>query len=144
MGNRFLEGIVEIDFALYSSSWGRLQCNAKTYDDKKYHSWAGLPDEKLTLDMLVDAIKSVDKQIQDKEVKMNKLLTADDGHEFRRDNDALDLAIPAEDAFDYGFEEGAKAQLKKMIEWLQNTSMDAHITVFQVSTKEWETLQKEV
>lgn len=39
----------------------------------------------------------------------NRLLTDEDGHEFRRDNDIL-LDITAEDAFDYGFEQGAKEQ----------------------------------
>ena len=37
------------------------------------------------------------------------LLEGEDGHEFRRTND-VELAMTAEDAFDYGFEEGSQAQ----------------------------------
>ena len=38
----------------------------------------------------------------------------------------------------------AKAQAKKLAEWLRQPSMDAHTTVLQVSTKEWEALLKEI
>lgn len=68
MSDRFLAGITDISFALYPSSWGRLQCNAKTHNGKQYHSWAGRPEQELTLDMLLDAIKRIDEQIPPKEV----------------------------------------------------------------------------
>lgn len=59
----FLGAICEIHFALYSSSWGRLQCNAETIYGKKYQSWTGRPEEKVTLQMLIDAIKLIDEQV---------------------------------------------------------------------------------
>jgi len=34
------------------------------------------------------------------------------------------------------------ADIKWFVKWLQDTNMDAHTTVFQVSTKDWEALQK--
>ena len=37
-----------------------------------------------------------------------------------------------------------KGQLKRVVEWLQDTSFDAHTTVFQVSTKKWQELQEEI
>lgn len=63
----FLVGITEINFALYPSSWGRLQCNAETYDGKKYHSWAGRADQTLTRQMLIDALDFINIQIKEKE-----------------------------------------------------------------------------
>jgi len=42
------------------------------------------------------------------------------------------------------FKKGNKAQLKKVVEWLKDTSMDAHTTVFQVSTKKWQALLEEI
>ena len=35
----------------------------------------------------------------------------------------------------------AEAQRKKIIRWLKKGSMDAHITILQVSTKEWQALR---
>lgn len=64
----FLSGIDSIDFALYPSSWGRLQCNAETYDGKKYHSWTGRPEQDVTLQMLIDAINLIDDQVQKAEI----------------------------------------------------------------------------
>lgn len=43
------------------------------------------------------------------EIPEGALLTENDGHDFRSVND-IELIMTAEDAFDYGFEEGAKAQ----------------------------------
>ena len=38
----------------------------------------------------------------------------------------------------------AEAQLKKVADWLKRSSMDGHTTILQVSTREYETLLKEV
>ena len=65
MAGSFLGAITDINFSLYASSWGRLQCNAETGDGKVYHSWTGRPEQELTLQMLVDAIELIDKQIQE-------------------------------------------------------------------------------
>ena len=59
----FLVGVTDISFSIYPSSWGRLQCNAQTYDGKQYQAWAGRPEQDLTMQMLIDAIELIDKQI---------------------------------------------------------------------------------
>ncbi len=64
-GKAILEGIGDISFALYPSSWGRLQCNAESVGGKEYHSWTGRPEQELTLKMFIDAIELIDKQIQE-------------------------------------------------------------------------------
>ena len=38
----------------------------------------------------------------------------------------------------------AKAQAKKIVKWLKRSSMDAHTTILQISTKDWQALLKEV
>jgi hypothetical protein len=64
----FLKGITDITLALYSSSWGRLQCTAETYKGDKYYSWTGRPEQDITRQMIIDAIDSIDEQIK-KEAK---------------------------------------------------------------------------
>jgi hypothetical protein len=49
-------------------------------------------------------------------LKMEWKLDGNDGEDFRKAND-IELVMGAEDAFDYGFEEGAEAQAKKLVEW---------------------------
>ena len=44
------------------------------------------------------------------------LLTSEDGHELRRNSEDTLTGDTCEDSFDYGFGEGAQAQLKKCME----------------------------
>lgn len=64
-----------------------------------------------------------------------------------RDTSKADLDdhnLPSIFSYRQAYFVGAEAQLKKVVEWLQSSSMDAHTTVFQVSTKDWQSLLKEV
>jgi len=69
MTHGFLGSIADINLSLYASSWGRLQCTAEEAGTGKvYNSWAGRPEQEITLQMIVDAINMIDEQIQ-KEVE---------------------------------------------------------------------------
>jgi len=61
---KFFAHITDIDLALWPSSWGRLQCNARTSQDKLYHSWSGLPSDKLSIDLIVESFRLIGKQLE--------------------------------------------------------------------------------
>ena len=61
----YLRGVTDIHISLYPSSWGRLQCNVVTYDDKEYHSWAGRAEQPLTKEMLIDALDLIEIQLKE-------------------------------------------------------------------------------
>ena len=74
-----------------------------------------------------------------------RLLNEEDGHEHRRDNrdnDDMNLALTAEDAFDYGYGEGAKAQQqltnKEWVEWVTENMWK------QGSIEKWRTRLEEI
>lgn len=59
-------GITDIHFILWASSWGALSCVVETYD-KKYQSWAGYPSDKVTLELLVEALNLALEQVKNEQ-----------------------------------------------------------------------------
>lgn len=60
----FFKQISDINLVLWESSWGRLQCNAETADGKKYQSWAGCANEKMSIELILEALRGVNKQLK--------------------------------------------------------------------------------
>lgn len=60
----FFKRITDINLALWASSWGRLQCNAETADGKKYQSWAGRPNDELSIELILNALGKISEQLK--------------------------------------------------------------------------------
>jgi len=64
----FFTHITDIELALWNSSWGRLQCNAENAQGESYQSWSGVPSEKVSIELIIDAFKLIAQQLHEKEV----------------------------------------------------------------------------
>ena len=66
---KFLAQITDVQLALWSSSWGRLQCTAETSRGDVYTSWSGDTREKVSMEMIIKAFELIGEQLPDKEIK---------------------------------------------------------------------------
>ena len=51
--------------ALWSCSWGRIQCTAETPECKEYESWAGDSRDKISVDLIIKAFELIGEQLPD-------------------------------------------------------------------------------
>lgn len=79
------------------------------------------------------------------------LLTSEDGHELRRNSVDTLIGDTCEDSFDYGFGEGAKAQLRRVVDMLQECDGDLvsrdnkpFMATFEMLAEDWQALLKEI
>ena len=66
---KFLAQITDVKLALWSCSWGRLQCTAETSRGKVYQSWSGDTRDKVSMEMIIKAFELIGEQLPDKEIK---------------------------------------------------------------------------